>query len=471
MYRLIALILAFVGINLVYANELSKNDLRGGWYLKAIVINQDTIIPPKDFVSYLYFRYDQSNSFYQNGGYRVVDGVGRFENTSHSNLYHLKEDSIDFVGPRKIGNRRNKNVTFDLANELFGAYHVVIDNENLVLKNDEITLNYAKDSVVNYGLERAANVPFFGFHPKLEGTWRLVKMDASKSLMQKFKQDYKEERERRIHHELSRKDFREWMNRGKQEVHNLLENGGWYVSIGEFVDNTSRHDSSNYGNTIRFANGCNGCSGLINSNDSTLKIQSFVLCTMQSCFPDFTGRFKSSLAFDQAAYHFNGDTLIVQAPDRISYFIRSETESSKQTAKNKNLFKYYKLVDVDLENLEKQNKILSLMPSNEIYFYFSTDGRGRLNNEDCYGRYLKIYLFNDENYYMNKLMTVVQEGIKEKEDEFRINCIDINEENELNENINLLYLLGNEYSIVMKDDELEIRSKNSSNTLHLKSNY
>lgn len=471
MYRLIAVILAFVGVNLVYANELSKNDLCGGWYLKAIVIKQDTIIPPKAFVSYLYFKYDQSNSFYLDGGYKVVDGVGRFENTLHSNLYHLEEDTIDFIGPRKRVFRMAKNVTFDLANELFGAFQVGVDHDKLLLKKDKITLHYAKDSVVNCGLKKAANSPFLGFDQKLEGTWRLVKMDASKSLMQKVKQDFRDERERRLNYEISRKSFRKLMKNGKQEVDWLLENGGWFVSIGEFVDNTSRHDSTNYGNTIRFANGCNSCSGLINSNDSTLKIQSFVLCTMQSCFPDFTGRFKSSLAFDQAAYHFKGDTLIVQAPDRISYFIRSETESSKQTAKSKNLFKYYKMVDVDLENLEKQNKILSLMPSNEIYFYFSANGGRGLKNEDCFGRHLKIYLFNDENYYMYQLMIVVQEGIKEKEDEFRINCIDILEENELNEYINLLDLLGNEYSIEIEGAELTIRSKNSSNTMYLKSNY
>ncbi|MBN2395367.1 MAG: hypothetical protein JXC36_02765 [Candidatus Atribacteria bacterium] len=340
-----------------------------------------------------------------------------------------------------------------------------------MLENEKISLYYEKDSVINYGLEKVANSPDFGFDKNLIGSWRLVKMNVPNTLVEEVNRSiekaYKKKHNRRY---PQKKRPKKLIKMGKQEVQRFLQNGGWIVNIGNFLENTNSYDTLSYGNFLAYNNGCNSCRGYIKISNGTLKTNN-IICTLIACFPNFTGAFKSHRVFNNATYYFNVDTLIIEAKDRTSFFVPSEQTTSIKKYNNKNLNKFYQLVDVCIENKELEKNVLSLIQNNEIYFQPS-DGFG-VNPKDhnCSGRIMKIFLYSDENYYMQELMWVFQENYSDFRDRFNYNCMYVRKEHEINKYILINEILGEKYIIDNTGNNLTFHSTDGRNSLYLKSNY
>src|SRR5665811_135812 len=119
---------------------------------------------------------------------------------------------------------------------------------------------YEKDSVINHGLEKAVNSPDFGFDKKLIGSWRLVKMNVPDSLVEEVNRSIEKAYEKKRNRGFPQKKRpKKLIEMGKQEVQRFLQDGGWTVNIGNFLENTSSHDTLSYGNFISYSDGCNGC--------------------------------------------------------------------------------------------------------------------------------------------------------------------------------------------------------------------
>ncbi|MCG8524103.1 MAG: hypothetical protein MI744_18015, partial [Pseudomonadales bacterium] len=338
-------------------------DIMGKWYLKSIVINGVSKSPGDDISPYIYFRYDSSNRFYHKGSFHVVNGKDNFSESYYfQNFYQLSGDSIKFVGARLMDRYGIKGATFDLRNELYGAFEYNITGKDLLLENKQISLHYEKDSAVNHGLEKAVNSPCFGFDEKLIGRWRLVRMNVPDYLVEEVNHNIEEAYKLKRNHGFPQKKRPEKLvELGKQEVQKFLQDGGWIVDIGSFVENASSHDTLSYGHRIGYHDGCNGCGGYIRISNGTLKTYG-IMCTAVGCFPNFTGIFKSSNAFNNTTYHFNSDTLIVEAKDRTSFFVPLEQTTSIRKYDYKSLDKFYQLVDLDIENKQLERTILNLLP-------------------------------------------------------------------------------------------------------------
>jgi hypothetical protein len=123
MKKLIIVFNTFIIINSILASGKKTDDIRGKWYLKSIVIDGVYRSPGENISPYIYFGYDSTNRFYHNGSFHVVNGNGNFnESYPFQNFYQLKDDTIKFVGPRIIGYYGIDSATFDLRNELHGAF-------------------------------------------------------------------------------------------------------------------------------------------------------------------------------------------------------------------------------------------------------------------------------------------------------------------------------------------------------------
>src|SRR5680860_1855972 len=144
MKKLIIIFNTFIIINCILASVASgkkTDDIRGKWYLKSIVIDGVSRSPGDNISPYIYFGYDSSNRFYHNGSFLIVNGKDNFnESYSIQNFYQLKSDSIKLVGPRLIGYYGINGATFDLRNELYGAFKYNINSTNLLLVNEQISL-------------------------------------------------------------------------------------------------------------------------------------------------------------------------------------------------------------------------------------------------------------------------------------------------------------------------------------------
>lgn len=471
MKKLIILFNTFLIVNSILASGEKTDEIRGKWYLKSIVIDGVSRSPDKNRSPYVYFRYDSSNIFYINGSFLIVNGKEKFNDSKpFQNFYQLKDDTINFVGPRLIGFFGVRGATFDLQNELYGAFKFSIHSTDLLLENGEISLYFEKDSVNNIGLEKAANSLDFGFDKKLIGQWRLVKMNVPDSLVEEvninIEEAYKLKRNHGLPHKKSPKEL---IKMGKQEVQKFLKNGGWTVNIGNFLENTSSHDTLSYGNFLGYHDGCNGCRGYIKVSNDTLKTNN-IMCTLAYCFPNFTGTFKNHGAFNNATYHFKSDTLIIEATDRTSFFVQSEQTASLKND-YKSLDKFYKLADLNIENKELEKIVLNLIPENEIYFLLSGGWGVNPKNKDCSGNKMEIFLYNNENYYMQDLMWVYHENFGELQDRFNYNCAFIRNEHGINKYLNMKELLGENYIFNIEGNNLTFRSPDGRNFLYLKSNY
>ncbi|MCG6187001.1 hypothetical protein [Maribellus maritimus] len=472
MKKLLTVLNTFVIINSILASGIKTDDIRGKWYLKSIVIDGVSRSPDENISPYIYFGFDSSNKFYHNGSFLIVNGKDNFsESYSFQNFYQLKSDSVKLVGPRLIGYYGTNGTTFDLRNELYGAFKYSISSNNLMLENEKISLYYEKDSVINYGLEKAVNSPDFGFDKKLIGSWRLVKMNVPDSLVEEINSSIEKAYKLKSNRGLPQKKRPEKLiEMAKQEVQRFLKDGGWTVNIGDFLENTSSYDTLSYGNFISYSDGCNRCGGYIKLFNDTLKTNN-IMCKSIDCFPNFTGTFKSSSVFNNATYHFNTDTLIVEANDRASFFIPSEQAPSIKKYDFKNLNKFYQLVNLNIENKELERIVLSLIPENEIYFHLKSGSGVNPENHDCSGKNMKIYLYNNENYYMQELMSVIHENLRDFQNTFNYHCVFVRKKHGINKYLNMKELLGEKYIFNIEGNNLTFRSPNGRNFLYLKSNY
>jgi heat shock protein HslJ len=471
MKKLIVLLNTFIIINSILASGKKTDDIRGKWYLKTIVIDGVSRSPGENISPYIYFRYDSTNRFYHNGFFYVVNGNGNFkESYPFQNFYQIKDDTLKLVGPRLIGHFGIKGATFDLRNELHGAFKYSISSNNLLLENKEISLYYEKDSVINHGLEKASKSPDFGFDKKLIGSWRLVKMNVPDSLVEEVNRSIEKAYEKKRNRGFPQKKRpKKLIEMGKQKVQRFLKDGGWTVNIGDFVENTNSHDTLSYGNFISYSDGCNGCRGYIKVSNETLKINN-IMCTAAYCFPNFTGTFKNHSAFNNATYQFKSDTLIIEATSRTSFFVQSgQTASAKNDYKS--FDKFYKLADLSIENKELEKIILNLIPENQIYFHLSGGWGINPKNNDCSGNKMEIFLYNNEHYYMQDLMWVYHENFGELQDRFNYNCAFIRNEHEINKYIDMKELLGEKYIFKIEENNLTFRSPDNRNFLYLKSDY
>lgn len=472
MKKLIIILNTFLIINSILASGKKTEDIRGKWYLKSIVIDGVSKSPAENVSPYIYFGYDSSNRFSHWGSFYLVDGRYEFsESYSFENFYQLEGDSVRLVGPRIESHLGIKGATFDLRNELHGIFKYSISSNNLLLENEKISLAYEKDSVINHGLEKVANSPDFGFDKKLIGSWRLVKMNVPDSLVEEVNRSIEKAYEKKYNRGFPQKKRpKKLIEMGKQEVQRFLNDGGWTISIGDFLENTSSHDTSSYGNFISYSDGCNGCRGYIRVSNDTLKTNN-IMCNAAYCFPNFTGTFKNHRAFNNATYHFKSDTLIIEATDRTSFFVPSEQTASIKRYDYKSLDKFYKLADINIENKELEDAILNLLPDNEIYFHLSGGWGVNPKNKNCSGNKMEIFLYNNENYYMQDLMWVFHENFGESQDRFNYNCAFIRNENETNKYLNMKELLGEKYIFNIEGNNLTFRSPDNRNFLYLKSNY
>lgn len=472
MKKLIIVFNTFIIINSILASGKKTDDIRGKWYLKSIVIDGVYRSPGENISPYIYFGYDSTNRFYHNGSFHVVNGNGNFnESYPFQNFYQLKDDTIKFVGPRIIGYYGIDSATFDLRNELHGAFKFSINCTNLLLENEKISLYYEKDSVINHGLEKAANSADYGFDKKLISSWSLVKMNVADFLVEEVNSSIEEAyklKSNRGFPEEKRPD--KLIEMGKQKVQRFLQEGGWIVNIGSFLENTNFHDTLEYGNFIDYSDGCNGCRGYIKISNNTLKAYN-IMCNEIYCFPNFTGTFKSSKVFNNATYHFNSDTLVIEAIDRTSFFVPSEQTPSIKKDDYQSLDKFYQLVDLSIENKELERIVLNLIPDNEIYFHLNGGSGVNPKNRDCSGKMMRIYLYNNENYYMQQLMWVIHENFGEFRDTFNYNCVFVRKEHEINKYIDIKELLGERYIFNIEGNNLTFRSPDGRNFLYLKSNY
>lgn len=293
-----------------------------------------------------------------------------------------------------------------------------INGTCLLLENEKISLYYEKDPVINHGLEKAANSPDFGFDKKLTGSWRLVKMNVPDSLVEEVNNNIEKAYKLKSNHGFPQKKRpKKLIELGKQEVQKFLQHGGWTVYIGNFLENTSSHDTSSYGNFISYSDGCNSCRGYVKVSNDTLKTNN-IMCTAAYCFPNFTGSFKNHRVFNNATYHFKSDTLIIEATDRTSFFVPLEQTSSIKKYDYESLDKFYQLVELSIENKELEKTVLNLIPENEIYFHLNGGWGVNPKNNDCSGKKMEIFLYNNENYYMQDLMWVYHENFGELQDRF-----------------------------------------------------
>lgn len=472
MKKLITVFSTILIINAILASGIKTVDIRGKWYLKSIAIEGVSRSPGENVSPYIYFGYDSGNKFYHNGSFKIVNGKDNFnESYPFQNFYQLKDDTIRFVGPRLLDYRGIDSTSFDLHNELHGAFKFSINNTSLRLENGKISLYYEKDPVINHGLEKAANSPDYGFDKKLTGSWRLVKMNVPDSLVEEVNSSIEKAYKLKSNHGLPQKKRpKKLIEMGKQEVQKFLQHGGWIVNIGNFLENTSFHDTLEYGNFIGYSDGCNRCRGYIKVSDDTLKTYN-IMCTLIYCFPNFTGAFKSSGVFNNAAYRFNADTLIIEAIDRTSFFVPSEPTPSPKKYDYTSLDKFYRLTDLSIENKELERIVLNLIPDNEIYFHLNGGSGVNPKNHDCSGKMMRIYLYNSENYYMQELMWVIHENVGELQDTFNYNCVFERKEHRINQYLDMKELLGEKYTFKIEGNNLTFRSPDGRNFLYLKSNY
>ncbi len=472
MKKLTLVLNIFLIINSIFASGKKPENIWGKWYLKSIVIDGISRSPAENISPYIYFGYDSSNRFSHRGSFYQVDGKYKFSESYHfENFYQLEDDSVRLVGPRLKGHRGIKGATFDLRNELHGAFKYRISNNKLLLENKKISLAYEKDSVINHGLEKAANSPDFGFDKKLIGRWRLVKMNVPDYLVAEVNNSIEEAYKlKRNHGYPQKKRPKKLIEMGKQEVSEFLQNGGWFVNIGNFVEKAGSYDTLSYGNFIGFSDGCNGCRGYIKISGDTLKTYG-IMCTSMGCFPNFTETFKNQRAFDNATYNFKSDTLVIEAEDRTSYFVSSEPIQSAKKYDHQDLDKFYQLKDLDIENKDLEEVILQLLPDNEIYFHLNSGSGVNPKDFDCRGKYMRIYLFNKENYYMNELMSVIYENVEESQERFNYNCTFVRKEHPINEYLDFEKLLGKHYILKIEGKHLTFHSPDNRNILYLKSNY
>ena len=462
----------FLIINSILASGIKTDNIRGKWYLKSIAVEGVSKSPGENISPYIYFGYDSSNRFSHWGSFYVVDGKYNFsESYSFENFFQLEGDSIKLVGPRLISHFGIKGATFDLRNEFHGAFKYSISSNNLLLENGKISLYYEKDTVINHGLERVANSPDFGFDKKLIDSWRLVKMNVPDYLVEEVNNSIEEAYKLKRNHEFPQKKRpKKLVETEKQEVQRFLKNGGWTVNIGNFLENTSSYDTLSYGNFVGFNDGCNGCGGYIKISNDTLKTYG-IMCTQVYCFPNFTETFKNQRAFNNATYHFNSDTLIIEAEDRTSFFVPSEQTPPIRKYDHQSLDKFYQLVDLDIENKELERDVLNLIPDNEIYFHLNGGWGVNPKNHDCSGKIMKIYLYNNENYYMQELMWVIHENPGELQDTFNYNCVFVKKEHRINQYLDFEKLLGKQYILKIEGNNLTFSSPDNRNFLYLKSNY
>lgn len=473
MKKLILLLIAFLVITPLCASGKNPDDIKGKWYLKSIVIDGLTRDIEDNYSSYIYFTYDSTKRFIHLGSFQIVNGKEKFEEyASIYNYYQISGDSIKFVGPRIIDKFIGSDiVTFDLCNELYGAFNYSINSNLLQLKNEKLSLNYEKDTVFHTGLKKVVNSPDFGFDKRLIGTWNLIKMAVSDSILKEvdrnIEKSYQSKRNQRF---LENKSPKELIATGKQRVRDFIKNGGWIVYIGDFVDNTCMEDSSTYGNRIGFRDGCNSYGGYIRLLNSTLKTNN-IMRTLVSCFPNFTETFKNTSVFDYATYHFNGDTLIIKAKDRTSFFLPAEQTIRTKRYKSNNLNKHYRLIGLDIEDKDLERTILNLIPENEIYFQINGGWGVNSVNKSCSGKQMRIFLYNNKNYYMQYILTVFHENYKKLQDTYKYNCTYYNRKNGINKFLDLNLLLGDKYSFNIEGNNLTFKSLDGSNFLYLKSNY
>ncbi len=472
MKKLITIFNTFLIVNTILASGIKTDNIRGKWYLKSIVIDGEFKSPTDNISPYIYFGYDSTNKFYHNGSFQIVNGNGTFtQSYPFQNFYQLKGDSVRLVGPRLKGHLGIKGATFDLRNELHGAFKYSISNNKLLLENEKISLAYEKDSVINHGLEKVANSPDFGFDKKLIGRWRLVRMNVPDYLVEEVNNSIEEAYKlKRNQGYPQKKRPKKLIEMGKQEVTEFLQHGGWFVNIGNFVEKAGSYDTLSYGNFIGFSDGCNGCGGYIKISGDTLKTYG-IMCTSMGCFPNFTETFKNQRAFDNAIYHFKSDTLVIEAEDRTSYFVPSEPTQSARKYDHLDLDKFYQLVDLDIENKDLEEVILQLLPDNEIYFHLYSGSGVNPKDFDCRGKHMRIYLYNKENYYMKELMSVIYENVEESQDRFNYNCTFVRKEHPINEYLDFEKLLGKQYILKIEENNLTFCSPDNRNFLYLKSNY
>src|SRR5690606_24678120 len=174
---------------------------------------------------------------------------------------------------------------------------------------------------------------------------------------------------------------------------------------------------------------------------------------------------------NNATYHFKSDTLIIEATDRTSFFVQSDQTASIKRYDYKSLDKFYKLADISIENKELEDAILNLIPDNEIYFHLSGGWGVNPKNKDCSGNKMEIFLYNNENYYMQDLMWIYHENFGELQDRFNYNCAFIRNENKINKYLDMKDLLGEKYIFSIEGNNLTFRSPDNRNFLYLKSNY
>ncbi|SHG05490.1 hypothetical protein SAMN05444274_1287 [Mariniphaga anaerophila] len=472
MKKLTIILNTFLIVNSILASGKKTEDIRGKWYLKSIVIDGVSKSPAESVSPYIYFGYDSSNRFSHWGSFYIMDGKYKFsESYSFESFYQLEVDSLRLVGPRIEGHLGIKGATFDLRNELHGTFKYSISSNKLLLENEKISLYYEKDSVINYGLEKVANSPDYGFDKKLIGSWRLVKMNVPDSLVEEVNSSIEKAYKLKSNQGFPQKKRpKKLIEMGKQEVQDFLQHGGWFVNIGDFVEKASSYDTLSYGNFLGFNDGCNGCGGYIKISNDILKTYR-IMCTSVYCFPNFTETFKNQKVFNNATYHFNSDTLIIEAEDRTSFFVPSEQTPTLKKYDYTSLDKFYQLVDLNIENKELEETILNLIPDNEIYFHLNGGWGVNPKNNNCSGKKMEIFLYNNENYYMQELMEVIHENGGKLQDTFNYNCVFIRKEHRINQYLDFEKLLGKQYIIKIEGNNLTFSSQDNRNFLYLKSNY